>query len=606
MAVDLTPFAGQFPPQVLQALTALFTAKPDREQFFLQNYANDLQGFLDAEVGWWSENGAQQAGNLQAFGPELALIDALGFEIDPAAAQAAGANNATLDPNGIPLEQDLLQTALPGLLNDVAGDAGRQTLVQTLSDQAIADTDAARAALSPEANAARLAAEQAQAAQTASTLSASSATAAAAQLAALQASIATTQQNLTGDLAARAAALQQQVSAFTANLNTLDATQKSTLAEQIAANQKNLEASIAAQRTALATESAALRGAADAQSVARKAALDAEIAGLTAAQVPMAEARLASATALTTAINLGAESESDRLTAQRAKQGYLGSSTFSDAAMARATIGARQQAAQAMGGAREANASDTRTIGARGATEGRSIADEYANNLLAIGGREATGGRTLADLLATGTQTIGDAGAAGTATIKNNTGTGLFNLGNAGAAQSYQDQVGGSTQLRALLDALAQGSGGIAATQATQQQAARDAGTTASQGYFDNAYTRGLGGTLALPGLSTNLTSTLTNLGNYGNSGLNRTWNALSPWMNSPSTAPTPGVTPVVANNAGNDLSGFGAGLVGTGFNWLNATNYGRGAGAGGTGTPMTYDEYLKMYPNSSAAKPGG
>lgn len=599
MAVDFNQFAGQFPPQVLQAVAALFAAKPEAEQKFLTDARGDLKGYLDSVVGWFSDFGSQVADKLDQFGPELGLLDALGFEVDPAAAQAAG---AVLDANGQPLEQALLQTALPGLLNDVAGDAGRQTLVRTLSDQAIADTAAARTALSPEANAARLAAEQAQAAQTASTLSASSATAATQQLAALQASVAAMQQNLTGDLAAKAAALNQQVAAFTANLTTLDATQKSALAEQIAANQQNLEASIAAQRQALTTEIAGLRGAADAQSAARRSALQAEIAGLTAAQEPMNAARLASATALTTAINLGAESTADALTAQRAKQGYLGSSTFSDAAMARANIGARQQAAQAMGGAREANAADMRTIGARGATEGRSIADEYANNLLAIGGREATGGRSLSDVLATGTRTIGDTGAAGTAAIRNNTGTGLFNIGNAGAAQTYSDQVGGSTQSRTLLDTLATGGANIASTQATQQQAARDAGTTASQGYFDNAYTRGLAGQLALPGLSTALTGTLTNLGNYGNSGLNRTQNALGWWQTNPGAAPTPGVTSVVANNAGNDLSGFGAGLVGTGFNWLNATGYGRA----GVGAPTTYDEYLKLYPNSSAANPGG
>lgn len=504
--------------------------------------------------------------------PEFADVRAiLGRWANKATQEVAAVNSGGTN---MPLEQDVLSTALPGLLTDIDNDAGRRALADRLGGQATQDYDVARNALSPEENARRLAEELAQADATAGRLSGSAATSAADQLTALQASIAAMQQNLTGELAARAAALQQQITALNSNLGTLDDAQKDALAEQISANQANLEASITAQRTALTNEVTALRGAADANSQARAAALQKELDGLTAAQVPMAEARLASANALATGINLGLETERDRMTAQRARQGYLGGSTFDNAAQLRATIGARQGAAQALGQARELNAEDTRAIGVRGATEGRGIADELAGNYLTLAGREATGGRSLSDALATGTQGIADTGAAGRATITNNTALGRFNVGNAGANQSYQDQTIGSSQLRSLLDSLARDTGQIGNTLATQQQGARDAGTTARQGYFDNAYTRGLGGILARPGLSTNLAGTLTSLDNYGQSGLNRSLGTLNWWNTNQNPAPTPGYTQAVASNSGNDIAGLGAGLLGSAFNVANANDW--------------------------------
>lgn len=490
-----------------------------------------------------------------------------------AALEAAGYEYAA-DTESLPLEQGLLQQILPSLVGDIEGDAGRRALVNTLTGQATEDYNLARNALSPEENARRLAEEYAMADQTSGALSASAAQAANEQLAALQASVEAMKGNLTGDLAARAQALQDQIASFTANLNTFDATQKAALAEQIAANQQNLEASIASQQQNLQTEIDSLRGAADAQSVARKAALQQEIDGLTAAQAPMAQARLDSANALTTAVNLGLESTNDRLTAERARQGYLGSSSFSDAALARAAIGARQQGAQAMGTAREANAGDLRSIQSRAATEGRSLADELANNYLSIAGREAGGKRSLADILAEGTRSIGDTGAAGTAAIKAGTGQGLMNINNAGATQKYQDSVMGSDRLRQLLDELAKGQGSIGGTLAQQQQQARDAGTTARQGYFDNAYTRGQGGILSRANLGSNLANTLTGLEGYGSTGTNRALNTLNWWNTNTGAAPTPGYTPVSADTSGNDIAGLGAGLLGSAINVGNANNW--------------------------------
>lgn len=487
--------------------------------------------------------------------------------------QNAGYENSS-STEDMPLEQGLLQQALPGILKDIEGDAARRTLADTLGNQATTDFNAARDALSPEENARRLAEELRQADTTSGLISGSAATAGAEQLTALRDSITAMQGNLNAELSQKSAALANQVTSLINNLGVLDQTQKAALMEQIAATKQNLETSIASQKQNLTTEVAALRGAADANSVARRAALEQELAGLTAAQLPLNQARLDSANALTTGINLGLQTTNDQLTADRAKQGYLGSSTFDSANLARAAIGARQQAAQVMGGAREANAGDMRTIGARGATEGRNLANEYADNLMAISGREATGGRSLSDILAQGTQQIGDTGAAGLATIKNNTGVSTANINNAGANQTYADATGGASDLRALLDALAKGGAGIAGTTSTQQQAARDQGTIAKQGYFDNAYTRGQGAILSRPGLSSTLTSTLTGLDNYGSTGLNRALNTLNWWSGNGQAAPTTGYVPTQANNTGNDIAGLGAGLLGSALNIGNSAGW--------------------------------
>lgn len=515
-------------------------------------------------------------------------------------------NAQTVDTGGttLPLEQDILNQYLGGLLSDADHDQVRRELVAKLGEQAVADFEAARNAISPEENARRLAEELAQADATGGRIATSAADSAAAQLKALQDSVAAMQGNLTGSLAAKAKALQDQIAALTSNLNTLDATQKKTLADQIATTQKDLNDSIAAQQGNLTTQIAALKGAADANSQARAAALQKELDSLTAAQAPMAQARLDSANALATAVNLGLQSTEDQLTADRAKQGYLGSSTFDQAALARAGINARQQAAGALGNARELNAGDLRTIQAHGATEGRSIADQLASLNLGIDTQGATGQRTLADLLATGTQTIGDTGAAGLAGIENNTATSRAGIGAAGANQTYQDQVFGADQQRALADALAKGGGSIGTTLAQQQQAARDAATAARQGYFDNAYTRGQAGILARPGLSSGLVGTLNGLDNYGNTGLNRLLSTLNWWSTGGQQAPTAVTVPATASNAGNDLSGLGAGLLGGALkagmanNWWTApkttdwTNFNKidftGTGpAGGTGTSL-------------------
>lgn len=120
-------------------------------------------------------------------------------------------------------------------------------------------------------------------------------------------------------------------------------------------------------------------GTADAAAASKRTALDAALAKLTAAQAPLSEARLGEAEGQITGVNLGLERTLDQLDAQRAEQGYVGGSTSDINAATRATIGARQNAAQLMGAAKTANATDVRDISGFGANQGYSIENALAD-----------------------------------------------------------------------------------------------------------------------------------------------------------------------------------------------------------------------------------
>lgn len=670
---DFNAFVGQQQPAAAPAPAP--TAAPSS---LIEELRMDPD-FAALPAGWQQELAQQiETGGLEGAAAANAAWAAENAGDPSAQRLASWANKATqnapLDSaGGVPLEQDLLENALPRIYDDIERDAERGALADSLTRQATSDYEAARAALSLEENARRLQEEYRMADETGRRLSDSAATSADEQIAILQQAVAAMQGSLQGEMAERAAALQQQIAALTANLGQLDEAQKAALAQQLTEQTQNLETSIGSQRQALEAELEALRGAATGrtaaqqaaleaelatlrglntteaaarraaleqeiaqlrtatgeQGAARAAALEAEIAGLTAAQEPLAATRIDTAESLATGINLGLEGERDRLTAQGARRGYIGGSSFEDAALARAAIGARQGAAQVLASAKEANAMDTRSIQGRAATEGRSLADELARNYFNVSGRAAaegrgladwiagrntelgaygaagrrgiadqdsqaefdiaargaSGQRSLSDALAEGRRGIGDFGAAGRAGIANNTATGRFNIGNTSATQQFQDRVFGAEQGRWLLDALSRGRAEIGSSRSVAQQGARDASTTARQGYFDNAYTRGLQGTLARPGMSATLTNTLTGLDNYANTGLQRALGTLDWWSTNSGTPPTPGFVPVQPSQSGNDLAGLGAGLVGSAFNMWNARPSG-GVTAGPTTRP--------------------
>jgi hypothetical protein len=663
-AVDLSRWASQYPPQVLAAAQSILAAKPEQ---IAQNTGPDgqfnLPGFIEGTSGWWSENGGQVADKLDQFVPELQLLHALGFQLNPAVVPASAVPagvpadiiapastttpttattgtpgaitpvtnqpaNVTLDPNGVPIEQALFQQIVPRLVGDINADAGRATIADNLANTAIQGSQGAAAifnrtqgghfdsntyfqqnpdvkaafdaqhAANPNLTAdqfaeqhylnygqregrqpayiqsAQLAQDFNNANQTVAANIAAANQAAQTNLAALATATAAMRQNLTGDLAARASALQQQIDSLTQNLNQLDATQRQALTTQVASMQADLEQSITTQRQALTDQINALGTAATTEASARRASLQQELDGLNAAQAPLAEARMRAGELQATAVNVGLQRTQDQLTADAARAGYVGGSTVQDAAMARASIDARQRAAEAISGARVANAGDTRDIAVRGATGQRSIADALAASQREIAGQSATGNAALTGALAQGRQQIGNFSSAGTAGITNNTAVARAGIGAQGANQTFQDQVFGSQQQRAIADALAQGNLSVTANQANQTQQAQNQGTAARATYYDNDYNRSLNAALGLTAIPTNLTATLTGLDNYANSGTNRALNTLNWWSSNTGAAPTPGYTPVTAPTTGNGISSVGNGLfqlgtsVGAANNW--------------------------------------
>lgn len=625
MPADLSAFSGQFPPAVLQAAQSILESKPDQLASFQNEYGGDLERWLQAFEGFWSNPANTGSVDLNQFGPESALMGALGYAVNPAAPGPQASLNTT--GGGTPLEQALLQGALPGLLNDVNGDAERRKIADTLAQQTLAGAGAASTQIgrtqggrfdgntylsqNPDVAAdfankggeagtgmtidqfaekhylefgqregrqpiyiqsAQLAQDFNNADTTQAANIAAANQALQTQLGALSTATTALQGNLQGELAAKAAALQQQLATLNQNLDTLDATQRKALVDAIAAQQANLEQSIATQRQALQDQVAALGTAADAQAQAKRTALQEEIAGLTAAQAPLNAAREQAAQMQATAINVGLEHTKDQLTADNARAGFVGGSTVQDAALARATIGARGDAARAMGDARVLNATDDRQIGFRGATGQRTIADALADAQNAIAGTGATGNAALTGSLATGRRTLGDAAATGGQALTNQTALTRAAIGAQGANTTYGDAVGGAAGNRSLLDALAQGTYGLTSTNANQTLAAQQQGNAARATYQDQDYNRTLAGALALPGIAGQTATTLTGLDNYAQSGLGRTQNLLSWWNTNPAAAPTPGAIATTAPTTGNDWANLGAGITKLGASGIDWT----------------------------------
>ena len=133
------------------------------------------------------------------------------------------------------------------------------------------------------------------------------------------------------------------------------------------------------------TEAATAQQAAlDTQMDTRRQALESAIAKLYEAQDPLNTERLSAANTLASSVNLGVERERDRILSDFAQDGYVGGSSGTDAALARATIDGRQRAAEAMGAARIANATDMAGMGRYGATEERGLADYGAGETRGI------------------------------------------------------------------------------------------------------------------------------------------------------------------------------------------------------------------------------
>jgi hypothetical protein len=516
---------------------------------------------------------------------------------DPYSGDPTGAGAAQVD---VPLEQALLDQVVPNVVRQVEGDAARQAEVDRLTEQTGAGFNDLRSVLDRSAittdpttgqpTSANLDAQRANADATSAAITAAAQEAAQAQLAALQTSVSQIQGNLSGALAERAAALQQAIGAYSQNLSTLDASQRASLAEQIAAQQQNLEASVATQRQALEEEVAALQGNASAAAQARRAAAEQQLATLRAAQAPLNDARLRAGEALATAVNLGLQSTQDQLRAEAAREGFIGGSTMQDAALGRAAIGARQDAAQAIGNARVANATDSRDIEARGSERLYSIEDVLAGETQRARDYGASTGARLTAGAAEGLRAINDSGATGYRTIADTTAANRANLGNYGASTTYADTTAGVDANLNLKNALATGTYDISTNLAGQKQNAATQGAIAKSGYFDQLYPNALNAAQITAGLPAAEAAAKTALIPYGTAGTNNALGILNWWSNQ-AAPPTSTAVTTTPSQTGNQIGALGANLVGAGFQLGNTSNWWKTPTAQKTGGTTAADD---------------
>lgn len=135
------------------------------------------------------------------------------------------------------------------------------------------------------------------------------------------------------------------------------------LDEAIAASRPYVDGRRLAEEYAMADETGRrLEAAVNAEAAGQVGAIDRLHTDRVAALDPLAKERIRAADTLVAGINQSLESERDRLTAEAAAKGFVGSSSAEDAALLRATIGARQDAASTMGAAKVANATDRRGL----------------------------------------------------------------------------------------------------------------------------------------------------------------------------------------------------------------------------------------------------
>lgn len=378
--------------------------------------------------------------------------------------------------------------------------------------------------------------------------------------------------NLKGALAEQAVALQQAVTTLNQNLDVLDASQRKALADEIAAKQANLERSIAAQRQALEQQVTDLQGNATAAAQARRSALEQQIAELTAAQAPVAAARIRGAEALTTAINLGLESSRDQLQADAMREGFVGGSTMQDAALARAAIGARQDAARVGAQANLENAQDTRQIAQLGAGGRFSIADALAGQTQSIGDFGATGRAGLSTNLATGTQAIGDAGATGTRTIADQTAGNRANIGSFGAMTTLDNTNRGISAGLDLSNLASKGRYDIATALTQEEKDIANRKAAAEAQYRDTLFPNSAAAATAKAALPLQEAAAKSGLIPYGTAGTQNALNLLQWWNNG--NVPAPSTTAVVTqpDQSGNAIANLGANVAGAAFKWWQPT----------------------------------
>lgn len=487
---------------------------PAQRESFVQNYGTDPQQFIEGFKNWWLANGHQVGDRIQDFPAHIALLDAIGYQVNPEAVSQTFAPN---DPNAVPVEQVLGQTALDRVNADLAADPRRQEEAQTivntvnrnmddalLANQALTGTQfdsAGYLRANPDVNA--WAIQMVQQGQYPDVNTAAKAHfdifGAAEGRNAPQATRLQLENYQADDVAARLNA-----SAQAAATTKLDAI-----------NQRMREMTAALDRM-----QGDRSGALDAQTAQLRQGLAQLELERREAQQELARARVAAAETEVTGINLGLQAERDRIVAENAKQGFIGGSTMQDSALARATIGARQEAARSMGGAKVANAMDVRQLG-----------DEIANARYGITGLDATTRRGITD----------------------DTSRGRFSLA---------DSISGSRV-------------GVSNELADAMRAGTDTGTRMRATYFDNDLTRRLQSSLFPIELNKQRLNLIDVPSQIGQSGYNRLSNFFNLFSTNQGAPPTSTFMPVQPSTTGTGIAQLGAGLTSAALAYGNANNWG-------------------------------
>lgn len=358
----------------------------------------------------------------------------------------------------------------------------------------------------------------------------------------------------------------------------IDAAIKARNNERIAA----IDAQTAQLGQAITTLDSSRNSALDTQAAAQGQALDSYSASLLQALDPVATERLNSARVLASSINQGAETAKDNLVAQQAAQGYVGGSSMDTAAIARAGLDARQQAAQAMGNARFTNATDKQgvantvskerfSLDNATAQDRRGIADSTSQARFDLSSSDAglrkgaadeagTARFDLASGLADKRLAVGNEGATSRATLATDT---------AGARKALADYL--ATGKTGLTNANADSAFAIGTQLATDKKDAATQGANLKQSYFDNDLTRQLSAATTNAQLGQLQLSNIGKAEQIGWGGTDRMLDRLN-WFSTSATPTTATATTTQADETGSLWAGIGSGLLSGGMS-LAAAN---------------------------------
>src|SRR4051812_47242159 len=113
-----------FTPLQVSAAQAYIAAHPEEQQRLAQDMGGDINSWLTDFTGWWSDFGGNVK-DLSPYGDQLKLITDLGGKITLAPGQTGLPQGiqAVTGQQDVPLEQGILNKALPGLVGDIDADA---------------------------------------------------------------------------------------------------------------------------------------------------------------------------------------------------------------------------------------------------------------------------------------------------------------------------------------------------------------------------------------------------------------------------------------------------------------------------------------------------